>query len=111
MNTLKHKIMRRIWYSYSLSVIFSRSLVRGLVLGMSVVLFFQLVSVSSVIQNILGVKVSAVPEYIWQTLQQAVIHGEFMKLLTLGVIVFSLLTFRISLRPRPIEFGKQAQHI
>lgn len=110
MKTLKNKIMRRVWYSYSLSILFSRYLVHGLVLGISTVLFVQLVSVPHLVQNLLGVKVGGVPEYIWQTLEHAVVQGEFMKLLTLGVIVFSLLTFRISLRPRPVNFN-QTQHI
>lgn len=108
MQTLKNKIMRRVWYSYTLSIMVSRFLVQGFALGVSLVLFFRLVSVPHLIQNLLNVKLGSVPEYIWQTLEHAVLEGEILKLLTLGVIVFSLLTFRFNFKPVSL---RQTQHV
>jgi hypothetical protein len=100
--SLQARIMRRVWYSYIIRTLFSLATLRGFVLGSSAVLFIQLVSVHNIVLNLLSVEVGAVPSYIWQVLATAFASGEFLKLLTLGVIVFSLLTFRVSLRGRSV---------
>lgn len=91
--------MRRVWYSYGLSVLVSRTTLRGFALGFSAVLFVKLVSVPSVFSNLLAVKVGSVPEYVWQSVVQSIQGGEILQLIMLGVVIFSLL-FSVSTSDR-----------
>ena len=100
---LHRLIMRRVWYSYLISLILSVSAARGFLLGASTVAFFTVVSVADVIQNFLTVKVGDVPGYVRDVFVQAFVSGEFVTLLTLGVLVFSLLSFGLP-RPRVFSF-------
>ena len=109
-NSLQRRIMRRVWYSYGLSVLVSRATVRGFALGFSAVLFVKLVSVPSVLSNILAVEVGAVPGYVWQAVLQSIQSGEILQLIMLGVVIFSLLSFRINLRSTMAE-GQEMQHV
>jgi hypothetical protein len=110
MATLQAKIMRRVWYSYVLSLVASRAVLRGLTLGVSVAIFFTLVSVHVIVTNFLVVPVGAVPTHVWHLLTEAFVGGKFLELLTLGVIVFSLLSLGIP-RPRTPFGSRTAQTI
>jgi hypothetical protein len=101
--SLKTRIMMSVWKSYLTSVIMSMATLRGVVLGASVVLFIQLVSVYSIISNLLHVQVGTVPTYVWQAISTSVVNGEFLKLLTLGVIIFSLLSLRFNFRQTAVS--------
>lgn len=90
--------MRRVWYSYLLSVLVSKATVRGFALGFSGFLFVNLVSLPSIVMNLLSVQVKAVPEYVWSTITEAVATGQFLTLITLGIVVFSILSFRLPRR-------------
>jgi len=92
--SIRTRVMMRVWYSYILSIVFSPSTLRGGILGASIVLFVSLVSVPNILSNLLQVQVGAVPTYMWQTVTTAIADGEFLKLLTLGIIIFSLLSWR-----------------
>jgi hypothetical protein len=94
-NNLKAKIMRRVWYSFLLSVLFSRSTVRGILVGFSGVLFVHLVSLHNIILNLLTIQLGFLPRYIWQVIKEAAQNGEFLTLVSLGILVFSLLSFRL----------------
>lgn len=109
-NSLQRRIMRRVWYSYGLSVLVSRATVRGFALGFSAVLFIELVSIPSILANLLTVKVGLVPEYVWQSIVQSVKGGEVLQLIMLGIVIFSLLSFRINLRPNLSE-EREMQHV
>lgn len=102
--------MRRVWYSYGLSVLVSKATVRGFALGFSAVLFVKLVSVPSVLSNLLAVEVGALPTYVWQVIMQSIESGEILQLIMLGVVIFSLLSFRINLRPTMTE-RQEMQHV
>lgn len=93
--TLNQKIMLRVWYSYLLRVTFTRDTLRGFVLGSSAVLFFTLVSVPNVLRNFLSVEVGEVPTYIVHLFVRSFGQGEVVQLIALGVVVFSLLSFRL----------------
>jgi FtsH-binding integral membrane protein len=93
---LRRAIMRRIWYSYLLSVTLSFAALRGFVLGVSAMLFVTLVSLPSIISNILAVPLGVLPDYVWTTITSAFSNGEFLTLLTFGLIIFSLLSFRFT---------------
>lgn len=95
--TLQQKIMRRVWYSYFFSIVISRETLRGFLVGGSGMVLIGLVSVQSIIQNLLAVQLGEVPVYIWQVFAHAFSEGEFLTLLTVGILVFSILSFG---RPR-----------
>ena len=100
---LKRRIMRRVWYSFAVSVLVSYATLRGFLLGFSGVLFIKLVSVPSILNNLLGVEVRAVPDYVWNSFAHAFSQGEFVTLISLGVIVFSLLSLGLPKRPEFFE--------
>ncbi|MCB9810592.1 hypothetical protein H6777_00425 [Candidatus Nomurabacteria bacterium] len=99
--------MKRVWYSYlvSISTNFYTSL--GFIFGVSSALFVSLVSLPDIWTNLLSVQLGLLPAYIWQTFIQAVEHGEFLTLLTLGLIIFSLLSlrFRGKISPSPMQYA------
>ena len=95
--TLQQKIMRRVWYSYFLSIVISRETLRGFLVGGSGMVLIGLVSVHSIVQNLLAVQLGDVPVYIWQVFAHAFSEGEFLTLLTVGILVFSVLSLG---RPR-----------
>ncbi len=99
--------MRRVWYSYLLSVLLSFATLLGMVFGASTLLFVKLVSLTDIFNNLLQVQLGAVPTYVWQVFSQAVSQGEFLTLVSLGLIIFSLLSFRIYLNVprREVKFG------
>ncbi len=107
MDTLKKHIMRRVWYSYMLSILLSFATLLGVVFGASTILFVKLVSITDIFNNLLQVQLGAVPTYVWQVFSQAVSQGEFLTLISLGLIIFSLLSFRIYLAVprREVRFG------
>jgi hypothetical protein len=104
---LKSYIMRRVWYSYALSVILSVVTLLGMVFGASTFLFLKLVSINDILNNLLEVKLGVVPIYVWQVFLQAISQGEFLTLVSLGLIIFSLLSFKIYLTVprREVQFG------
>lgn len=83
--------MRRVWYAYSMSVVLSRSALWGFLFGASMIAFWKLVSVSSIISNVLAVRVGELPFYILKSLLQA----EVLALLAFGIIVFTVLSVGI----------------
>lgn len=99
--------MRRVWYSYMVSLLANFSTLLGFIFGVSSFMFIKLVSVGDVVANLLSVEVGAVPEFIYSTFAQAVHNGEFLTLITLGLIIFSLLSWRFQGRflHRPIQYA------
>ena len=88
---LNKVIMRRVWYSYLVSVFLRLSTLSGFAFGCSVIGFWKLVSVTSIINNILAVQVGRVPQYILQSLLQA----EALALLSFGIVVLTILSIGI----------------
>ena len=86
--TLRRAIMRRVWYTYMVSLTLRQSTLWGLAFGASVIGFWKLVSITSIIKNFLNVPVGHVPQYALQSLMQA----ETVALLAFGVIIFTILT-------------------
>jgi hypothetical protein len=109
-NSLRRKIMRRVWYSFAIRRVFSLTTLKGFALAVSAGIFVQIVSVTSLVNNLLSVQVKAVPEYVWSTLVASATSGEFLKLITLGVIVFTLLSFRPRISA-PAWRESEVQHI
>ena len=88
---LHRAIMRRVYYTYALSIALRQSTLLGIAFGASVIGFWKLVSVTSIIQNFLNVPVGHVPQYALQSLMQA----QTVALLAFGVIVFTILSVGI----------------
>lgn len=99
--------MRRVWYSYWLSILLSLATLLGVVFGTSTLLFIKLVSVTDIFNNLLQVQLGAVPDYVFNVFLHAISQGEFLTLISLGLIIFSLLSFRIYLAVprRVVRFG------
>ena len=68
---LRRTIMRRVWYAYTLSIVLRPALALGFVFGASAIAFWRLVSISSIIENILRVQVGQLPHYTVDALSQA----------------------------------------
>ena len=85
---MRNAIMRRVWYAYVLSVAIRPSTAWGIAFGASVIGFWKLVSITSIVQNFLNVPIGQVPSYILQSMMQA----EFLALMAFGIIVFTVLS-------------------
>jgi hypothetical protein len=68
---LRRRIMRRVWYAYMLSTLLRPALVMGFVFGVSIIAFWRLVSITSIVTNLLNVKLGALPTYVFGALIQA----------------------------------------
>ena len=90
---VKRAIMRRVYYAYGLSVTFSTATLRGFLFGASIIAFWQLVSISSIITNALNVRVGQLPAYVWQSFA----HAEIFALCAFGIIAFTILSVGIKL--------------
>ncbi len=102
---IRRNIMRRVWYTYLLSVFLRPSSVLGFLFGASVIGLWKLVSLTSIATNVLNVRVGELPNYIMGSLLQA----EILALLAFGIIVFTLLTVGIKLPRIALGHSHSAQ--
>jgi hypothetical protein len=86
--TLQAKIMRRIYYSYALSIFSQVVFWQGVFLSVSALLLAKWLHVASIINNFLSVPIRSVPQYVADSFLGAINHGELMTAVTL---VLSLL--------------------
>ncbi len=93
--------MRRVWYTFALSVMVRPTTVHGFLFGASLIAFWKLVSIMSIVQNFLSVPVGSVPAYLWQSFAQA----ESFALLAFGIIVFTILS--VGIRVPKLAFQHQ----
>ncbi len=105
LKAIRRRIMLRVWYSYIISLVVSPVTAAGVIFGASFSLSLKLFSVSSIIHNLMEVRLGSVPDYLWQTLVSIVTRGEFLKLVSLILIVASLVYLRRLLRG--VHFGTQ----
>ena len=92
---LQRNIMRRVYYAYTLRIATHPALISAVLFVAGVYGLSVMVHVASIIENILALQVGSLPEYIFN----ALVHAELFTLVFLGIIIFSLLSFRISIRP------------
>lgn len=105
--TLRRAIMRRIWYAYGISVLLCPAALQGFMFGASMIGFWKLVSVTSIISNVLSVRVGELPHYVVQALVQA----HVLALITFGIMVFTALSFGIQVTLPRYSWGHQTQSI
>lgn len=92
MKSALHKnIMRRIYYSYTLSI-FEHSMFRqGILLGACIAAFGRLTHVASIFHNLSLVPLGSVPRFIENSFIYALSQGEFMTVLAvIGMAGFTL---------------------
>lgn len=86
-NTIKKSVMRRVYYTYALSVCCNYIALAGVVFAVSLHSFAQLVHVAKVWENFLSVPVGRAPGHILRVLS----HGDFLTLLSLALVTASIL--------------------
>lgn len=102
---LQKKIMRRVYYAYTIAIASHTMFWQGIFLGACIALFGRLTHVASLFDNLLSVPVGSVPAYVGGAFSNAFTHGEvltvlvtaFMLVLTLSVsvrLMLQVLTFR-----------------
>ena len=80
---LQSAIMRRVYYSYALSIVTHIMFLQGVFLGMAAFLLARWLHVASIVQNFLSVPVGSVPQYVFGSFYGAVTHGEVLTVLVL----------------------------
>ena len=99
--------MRRVWYAYVLSLTLRQSTVWGLAFGASVIGFWKLVSITSIIENLMSVPVGQAPAFVLGSMMQA----ESLSLLAFGIIVFTILSVGVKVGWPEVRVGRQIQSV
>jgi Na+/H+-dicarboxylate symporter len=84
---LKKTIMRRVYYSYAISIATSTALWQGVLLGASIALFGRLTHVAAISHNVSSVPLSSTPDFVFHAFVNALNGGE---VLTVLVSVFMI---------------------
>ena len=82
-NSLQSAIMRRVYYTYALSIFTHIVFWQGVFLSVATLLLAKWLHVASIINNFLSVPVGRVPEYLYNSFFGAISHGEFITAMTL----------------------------
>jgi hypothetical protein len=90
--------MRQVYYAFILSFILNSSFVKGLLFGGGLALIGRLTHVAAWSQNLLAVPLGQVPIHVWSVVTAAISNGEFLKLVALGLVIYTLLSFRLPFR-------------
>ena len=99
MATLKRKIMRRIYYAYALRVVSLPGVWQGFAMLAVIIMLTRFVSLGNVLHNLAQNNVSTLGTFTYN----AVHTTEAWTLLLIGLFIFSLFSFRISIMPSPRE--------
>lgn len=84
---LHNQIMRRVYYSFAISITTHTMFWRGIFLGAAALLLGQWLHVASIINNLLATPVGNTPQYIANSFVNAATRGELMTALVLVVAV------------------------
>ena len=69
-NARRRRIMRRVWTTFVVSLVACPAWVFGFLFGASLIAFWKLVSVMSIISNVLNQRVVDAPAYAWHSVVQ-----------------------------------------
>lgn len=83
---LQRNIMRRVYYSFAISIVAHPMFWRGAFLSVAAVLLARWLHVASIIHNFLAIPVGSTPGYVAGSFMSAATHGE---LLTVVMVVLS----------------------
>jgi hypothetical protein len=86
---IRRRIMRRVWYAFTLSIVLRPALALGFLFGGSIIAFWKLVSISSIIENFLNVQVGQTPAFVFGALSQTeiVTAAVFSVILVVGLMM------------------------
>lgn len=93
---LQKTIMRRVYYTYALRLLWQPVLFHGFALFALMLLLTSYVSIGNVLQNMMHVEVG----YLGTFLYNAVTNTEAWTLLILGLFIFFSLSLRITIGPK-----------
>ena len=96
---LQKKIMRRVYYAYTLAITSHSMFWQGMLLGACVALFGRLTHVASLVENLLSVPVGNVPAYAFGAVGTALEHGEMLTVLVTAFMVVLALSVLSRLLP------------
>lgn len=96
MDKLGKKIMRGIYYAYALRLVSLPGVIQGFIMIVAMILLTYFVSIGNVLHNLSQVAVGDIGTFIYN----AVRTTEVWSLILIGVVVFSLLSVRVSLMPQ-----------
>jgi hypothetical protein len=105
---IQRKIMRRVYYAYTIAIASHSMFWQGMFLGACVALFGRLTHVASLIDNVLSVPVGSVPAYVGGAVSTAMANGELLTVLVTAVMFVLSLTVMVRLTPRVMAFRKVA---
>jgi hypothetical protein len=89
---MQKQIMRRVYYSYAISIGAHVMFWQGMFLGVAAGLLAKWLHVASIVKNFLAVPVGSVPQYVYGSFWGAINHGELLTAVTLvlaGVVAIS----------------------
>ena len=92
-NKIKTNIMRRVYYSYTLSFASEPMLWQGFVLGASIALFGRLTHVASIGRNFAHTSVENAPAFVFDSFANALAGGEVLTVLVSVFMVGLSLSF------------------
>lgn len=96
---LQKKIMRRVYYAYTIAIASHTMFWQGILLGACVALFGRLTHVASLVENLLSVPVGNVPAYAFGAVGTALQHGELLTVLITAFMVILALSATSRLVP------------
>jgi hypothetical protein len=92
-STMQKTIMRRVYYSYALSIVTSTVFWQGVFLGVATLLLADWLHVASIISNFLSVPVGQAPQYLVNSFVGAIASGKVLAatmLLAAGGVALSV---------------------
>lgn len=103
MQTTLHKtVMRRVYYSFTLSFLSEKMLWQGVVLGACIALFGRLTHVAAIARNLEATRIGDAPQFVLNSFVYALTHGEVLTALV--ALFIGTLTVAIIVRAIPILF-------
>jgi hypothetical protein len=96
-NQLQSKIMRRVYYSFGISIVTSRLFLQAVLLVVGLYGVKVMVHVASFISNLKTVRVSNIDNFIFN----AFTHTDVYTLLSVGIVFFALLSFNFDVFKAP----------
>ena len=89
--------MRRVYYSYGISVVSMPVFWQGVFLGGAAFLLAKWLHVASIVHNFLSVPVGAVPSYVVHSVWGAMTHGELLTVVVLCAAAALLISASVQL--------------
>jgi cell division protein FtsX len=104
---LHQNVMRRVYYSFAISMATQPMLWQGFLLGASIALFGRLTHVASIAHNFAATRIENAPTFVWSSFVNAYTHGE---VLTVLVVLF-MIGLSVSLVARLVPLLVQQRHL